>query len=832
MIQLAPPAGAHTPHDSIHGIGVSPDFAQDRTVYAIVRSYLLKSTDGGETWKRLVRGLDHKRELSSLGISHQDPQVLYVSSRGDGVYKSTDGGGSWGRITTGLERHPIVVSIVVSPHSDDVVFAVDRNGTLLSTTSGGASWEPVIGPEGVTAVAFAPDDPDVIVVGDARGGVHRSDDGGRTWTETGFAGTATDSISTVAVSPAFSTDRTFFVGTRSDGVYATDDGGGTFSAVSSGLTDRRVTALALSPTYPSDSTLWAVSWEEGVFVTMDGGSSWSSADEGLTTNDQADLLDRPHFDELRIASPPGRDEPPTMFLAGFDGLFRNSGTSAWEELDTQVPSNIVGLAVSPDYADDATVAIATYLNGAFLSRDGGETWSAINTGLATKFEWTRRSDYVARLLGIWFSPTYTTDDRMFASLRGRLLTSTDGGELWTSQTPPGLLARDELPPDYMLMAFSPAFEEDGVVVLGTNRGKVFHSDDGGRSFSMVADLGREITALVLPAGFDGDGSVFVGTADGLLVGSYENDTWSEVDEEVTSLAVSATYDRDGTAFLGTPNGLFVTRDAATNWTKLTGTPFTDDGYIEAVALSPAYGDDGTVLVSVRGEGLFKSTDGGASFAPVAQALLEDSSTLSSFYHPTSPPIVFSPGFATDQTVYGIADENLFRSTDGGETWEPIEFPVKRHDTDEAAAPAPLHETPRVGYRRRPIQSRTRERFVLLSATSRYAVSPPPSSPASSRSSCSGHCSGPCAPPIGSRSGSPARSPRGSWSRSGSSSQPWWCSPPERTRPTSARWPAMSSRRSLERCSRPRLASLPLDDEGGTPDTDGVAARLRRPQRAY
>jgi photosystem II stability/assembly factor-like uncharacterized protein len=171
---------------------------------------------------------------------------------------------------------------------------------------------------------------------------------------------------------------------------------------------------------------------------------------------------------------------------------------------------------------------------------------------------------------------------MFASLRGRLLTSTDSGELWRSQTPSGLLARDEFPPDYMLMAFSPAFEEDRTVVLGTNRGKVFHSDDGGRSFSMVADLGREITALVLPAGFDGDGSVFVGTADGLLVGSYENDTWSEVGEEVTSLAVSSTYDRDGTAFLGTPNGLFVTRDAATNWTKLTGTPFTNDGYLTGI----------------------------------------------------------------------------------------------------------------------------------------------------------------------------------------------------------------------------------------------------------
>jgi len=122
------------------------------------------------------------------------------------------------------------------------------------------------------------------------------------------------------VSPAFSTDRTFFVATRSAGVYATDDAGETFSAVTSGLTDRRVTALALSPTYPSDSTLWAVTWEDGVFVMTDGGSSWSSADEGLTTNDQADLLHRPHFDELRIASPPGPDEPPTMFYAGSSGV--------------------------------------------------------------------------------------------------------------------------------------------------------------------------------------------------------------------------------------------------------------------------------------------------------------------------------------------------------------------------------------------------------------------------------------------------------------------------------------------------------------------------------
>jgi hypothetical protein len=43
---LADDAGAHTPHDVISAVVVSPNFSQDHTVYAISRTLLLKSTDG------------------------------------------------------------------------------------------------------------------------------------------------------------------------------------------------------------------------------------------------------------------------------------------------------------------------------------------------------------------------------------------------------------------------------------------------------------------------------------------------------------------------------------------------------------------------------------------------------------------------------------------------------------------------------------------------------------------------------------------------------------------------------------------------------------------
>ena len=144
-----------------------------------------------------------------------------------------------------------------------------------------------------------------------------------------------------------------------------------------------------------------------------------------------------------------------------------------------------------------------------------------------------------------------------------------------------------------------------------------------------------------------------------------------------------------------PTGLFVSKDAGTTWTRLRGTPFSDLGYVESVVVSPNFTADGTVLVSLHGEGLFKSTDGGATFAPADVQLFDDGYQVSNFYHPTSEPIVFSPNYATDNTVYVFSEEHLFRSTDG-QTWKPVEIPVTTHEVSEASAPNRLLSVPRYG----------------------------------------------------------------------------------------------------------------------------------------
>ena len=56
-------AYAHTPHDVIDALELSPTFSKDKTLFIAISDHLFKSTDGGFSWTELVNGLDHKHLL-------------------------------------------------------------------------------------------------------------------------------------------------------------------------------------------------------------------------------------------------------------------------------------------------------------------------------------------------------------------------------------------------------------------------------------------------------------------------------------------------------------------------------------------------------------------------------------------------------------------------------------------------------------------------------------------------------------------------------------------------------------------------------------------------
>jgi photosystem II stability/assembly factor-like uncharacterized protein len=704
---LAESAGAHTPHDAISDVVVSPKFSEDHTVYAISRTLLLKSTDGGSSWTKLHVGVDPKGPLVALGISAQDPATVYTAGYGgSGVYRSRDAGSTWSNVSGNI-RGSSISSLAVSPWNDELVFAAGPLGApLWMTSTGGETWTPIPGLEDTTAVSFAADVDGLVFTGDASGALHKSQDetsqdGGTTWSSLPFKADKGGAIRSIAVSPRFSSDHTFFVGTEKAGVYRTTDGGSSFTRVDDGLDDPKTISLAISPSFGTDRTLWLSTYTDGAFVSSNRGDSWSARRDGLTTNPQANLLHRSQFGNLRVATD-GNGKNATLFLGGFAGLFRSHDRGQrWEEVQTQPASIVMGIAVSPTYAEDHTLFLTTYINGLFRSEDDGKTWQAIDSGAVSLYDWKRSRFYVNRHFPVTMSPNFAQDHTVFAVTRGVIYRSDDAGSHWKVIIPAGALVKGEFPPDYFFLGISPNFENDGTILVGTDRGKVFRSTDRGRRYVRLPDLGSSVTSFVMSPNFADDATAFAGTPHGVFRTSDAGERWvptgwpKEARAE-TSLAISPQYGTDRTLFAGSVNGLYMSTDAAASWTRAPAPKAVGAGVIDSVAVSPDFARDGTVLVSVEGRGLYRSTDRGATWQPTGSDLLRKGLILSNFYHATSEPIVFSPNFAEDHTLFGFDETTLVRSTDGGTTWREIHRPVMKHDTSADAAPPGIEATPRYG----------------------------------------------------------------------------------------------------------------------------------------
>ena len=145
-------------------------------------------------------------------------------------------------------------------------------------------------------------------------------------------------------------------------------------------------------------------------------------------------------------------------------LAREPGPSAvltsepgeWQQVDTLTGANIGAIAVSPDFAIDATVLAATP-RSIFKSVDGGETWGMISKAVGISL--------------MVCSPTFSTDPLLLASGQQGLLRSENGGADWSI---------DDSFPNVEAIAFSASFATDNTVWVGDDNG-LHISDDGGLS---------------------------------------------------------------------------------------------------------------------------------------------------------------------------------------------------------------------------------------------------------------------------------------------------------------------------------------------------------------
>ena len=148
---------------------------------------IYKSTDGGETWKKISAGLPGKLiGKIDIDIARSNPRVLYamVEAPGNegGLYRSNDAGESWTLVNSSqrLRARPFYFHYAtVNPKNENEVW-VNELG-LHKSTDGGKTFTSVETPHGDNhGMWFNPDNPSIILqVND--GGANVSLNGARSW---------------------------------------------------------------------------------------------------------------------------------------------------------------------------------------------------------------------------------------------------------------------------------------------------------------------------------------------------------------------------------------------------------------------------------------------------------------------------------------------------------------------------------------------------------------------------------------------------------------------------------------------------------------------------
>jgi photosystem II stability/assembly factor-like uncharacterized protein len=118
---------------------------------------LYRTTDGGKNWKRVLH-ISDDTGVNEVHLDPRNPDVLYASAYQrrrrpwtlinggpeSGLYKSTDGGETWRKINRGLPGGDKGrIGLAVSPVNPDVLYAVveaQGGGGLYRSTNRGESW--------------------------------------------------------------------------------------------------------------------------------------------------------------------------------------------------------------------------------------------------------------------------------------------------------------------------------------------------------------------------------------------------------------------------------------------------------------------------------------------------------------------------------------------------------------------------------------------------------------------------------------------------------------------------------------------------------------------
>lgn len=646
------------------------------------------------------------RQLRAVSQSHSRTKWYEVTISGVGGRISVYVNGS--RVISLTDSTPLLYGAVALEVLDGAEVYVD-DITILGQQSAavGLAWAKTGGPLGGLGydVRTQAENSDTMYVTDAWSGVNVSSDGGQTWrasnegilSRTGSSGDAIP-IFSLTIDP-HNPDVIWAGAQGKRGIFRSADGGGTWVQKDKGVLELHGISFRGFAVDPSDSnTIYAAgeissfAWTadgatrigrefdltKGVlYRTTDGGESWTPIWRGDNLARYV-WVDPRNSDTIYVSTgifdrEAANSDARTGSPGGVGILKSIDGGRTWQTLGRAngLKNLYIGsLFMHPTNPDVllAAAGVNSYRDGAgvYLTTDGGQTWRQT---LETGFTFT----------AVEFS---ASDPRIaYAGSELGLYRSEDGGQTWRSITarvwgPPGV--RAGIPIDFQVDSVDP-----NRIFVNNYGGGNFLSEDGGRTWSVASHgyTGAQLRDIAVDPG--NSARVYViGRAgpfrsfdsgeiwEGLNYGAASFPEWYALamdPKDASNLLISDEF--NGTLLRSTDGGLDWVR-AYTN-PHVTADDFGNRHGFKAIAFAPSdsrvvyagmcrqtrYIDEGRTDPSF---GVFKSTDGGASWHEVNDSHTASQNINALAVAPQDPEVVYA----------GTVQSGVLKSEDGGRSWQP------------------------------------------------------------------------------------------------------------------------------------------------------------------
>jgi photosystem II stability/assembly factor-like uncharacterized protein len=334
---------------SVRAIAIDPNDAD--FVLAGGLDGVYKSIDSGVTWEKL----SPHENVESLAIDPRNRDTIYVGTRRQG-WRSDDGGKLWKHIDNGMVLDTDMFGISFNPSDPDNIW-VATCGWVYNTTNRGDQWTRYrdgFNNRRIHDVEVDPCDPNTVYAGSVAG-LYRSDDTGKTWYTVSNEEMVVNSIVLHPQRP----DR-IIVGIEGDGVYVSQDRAKTFTRVSDGLHNLRITAIVPDP-IKKDRVFASVAFggsASGIYRSDDAGRNW----ERVSTTHLPEVL------SITVATEKNAE---VKYMAGTEkGFFWSNDAAEWTQAE---PAN-TPLRVNKILRFNRTRSFAATSEGVFTTRDAGKTW--------------------------------------------------------------------------------------------------------------------------------------------------------------------------------------------------------------------------------------------------------------------------------------------------------------------------------------------------------------------------------------------------------------------------------------------------------------------------